>query len=92
MLRGVLGGYRDWREFATGAFYRESAFENIFSFQCPAIYNALKRNADGLRDPVTGEFNGISAADEIEGTPAYIPPKQHERLLAQDASRHWTRQ
>ena len=62
--------------------FRSSDYENTIGFQIPAIYNAMKRAADGLQDPVTGEFNGISAAFEIEGVPAFIPPAQHRQLMA----------
>jgi hypothetical protein len=46
------------------------------------MYNAVKRAADGLKDPVTGEFTGISSAYEMEGIPAFIPPEQQKKLLA----------
>jgi hypothetical protein len=36
----------------------------------------MKRAADGLQDPVTGEFTGISAAFEIEGVSAFLPPQR----------------
>ena len=34
------------------------------------------------KDPITGEFNGISAAYEMEGIPAFIPPEQHKKLIS----------
>jgi hypothetical protein len=67
-LRGVLAGYIDWRSLAGGSSYAEQ----LFGFQVPGLYNALRRNADGLKDPVTGECNGISAAYEIDAIPAFI--------------------
>ena len=47
------------------------------------MYNALKRAADGMQDPVTGECNGISSAYDIEGVPAFIPAAQYKTLLGQ---------
>lgn len=73
-LQGVLGGYLDWRRFMS--FNRSSYSENLFGYQAPGLYNALKRNADGLKNPVTGQCDGISAAYEIEGVAAFISPAQ----------------
>jgi hypothetical protein len=84
-LKGVLGGYEDWRYLAN--YYNSTGFEVTFGFQCPAFYNALKRAADGRKDPVTGECNGISSAYDIEAVPAFIPPSQGKTLLAQPAPR-----
>jgi type VI protein secretion system component Hcp len=81
-MSAVLGGYRNWREFITMAFFRGSDYENTIGFQAPGMYNAVRRAADGLKDPVTGEFTGISAAYEMEGVPAFIPPEQQKKLLA----------
>ena len=82
-IKGVVGGYRDWREISST--YISSTSELYHGFQQPAMYNALKRAADGLKDPITGECNGISSAYDIEGIPAFIPPAQHEALMTQPA-------
>ena len=72
-LMGTLGGYMDWRKFMSGI--ADSASEQLSGLQCPALYNAVKRAADGMKDLVTGECNGISVAYDIEGEPAFIAPK-----------------
>ena len=41
-----------------------------------SLANSACRAADGLKDPETGEFNGLSAAYEMEGLPAFIPSEQ----------------
>ncbi len=71
-IKGVLGGYADWRLMETR--FSTSAVELYMGFQIPAMYNAVKRAADGMKDPITGECNGISTAYDIEGIPAYIAP------------------
>jgi hypothetical protein len=77
-LKGVLAGYLDWRtimEHNTGSYT-----EQLFGYQAPGMYNALKRAADGLKNPATGECDGVSAAYEIDAVPAYIAaaqPKAH---------------
>lgn len=81
-LKAQLGGYRDIREYLAAAFFRSSDYENTIGFQTPGLYNAVKRAADGLKDPVTGEYTGISAAYELEGIPAFIPPGQEKKLIA----------
>lgn len=81
-LTALLGGYRDWREYVSSAFFRSSDYENTIGYQTPAMYNAVRRAADGMPDSDTGEFLGLSAAYDIEGVPAFIPPAQHRRLMA----------
>ena len=81
-ISGLLGGYRDWREYVGMAFFMSSDYENTIGFKAPGMYNAVRRAADGLKDPYTGEFNGISAAYELVGVPAFIPPEQQQSLAA----------
>jgi hypothetical protein len=79
-LRGLLGGYFDWRSYATSVTRRATTWENGAGYQCPAIYNAVRRAADGLKDPVTGQFTAISVAFDIEGVAAFLPPGDRVRL------------
>jgi type VI protein secretion system component Hcp len=81
-MKGIVGGYQDWRELANFWAAAGGGFEAGMGYECPGVYNALKRAADGLKDPVTGEYNGISEAFDIEGVPAFIPPEQRTTLLA----------
>jgi hypothetical protein len=69
-LKGVLAGYLDWHrimEHNTGSYT-----EQLFGYQAPGMYHALKRAADGMKNPVTGECDSISAAYEIDAIPAFI--------------------
>lgn len=79
-ITALLGGYRDWREYLGAAFFRSSDYENTIGFQAPAMYDAVRRAADGLQDPVTGEFTGLSSAYDMEGIAAFIPPSEAQRL------------
>jgi hypothetical protein len=74
-MKATLGGYRDWRQLLAMAFFQASDYENTIGFNAPAMYNAARRAADGLPDPETGTLNGLSAAYEMEGVPAFIPPE-----------------
>jgi hypothetical protein len=75
-LKGLVGGYQDWRR--EMKLYAMSNSESLYGFQCPAMYSALKSAADGMKDPSTGECDGISAAYDIEGVPAFIVPAVHK--------------
>ena len=75
-LSALLGGYRDYRDIyakdtfnvPSGGQSRESTYyQNQIGF-----YYALKRNADGLADPKTGEKTGISAAYRFLAKPAFV--------------------
>jgi hypothetical protein len=80
-MKGVIGGYLDWRKRLVFEIYRAGDYENTVGFQSPAIYNAMKRAADGLQDKATGEFNGISAAFDIEGVSAFVPRTEGKALV-----------
>ncbi len=79
-IKALLGGYHDWRRrFANWS--RARLLEPTMRFQCPGMYHAYKRAADGLPDPVTGENHGISVAYDMDGVRAFIPEKQLNALL-----------
>ncbi len=71
-MKGTIGGYLDWRKRLIWEIFRASDYENTIGMQAPAMYNALKRAADALPDPATGEYRGISAAFDIEGVAAFL--------------------
>jgi hypothetical protein len=83
-LKGVLAGYRDWREIASSNASGYS--EGLFGYQLPGLFYALKRNADGLKDPVTGECNGISTVYEIDGIQSFLAPAPPEAKNVADVS------
>jgi hypothetical protein len=75
-LSGLLGGYRDWRDvYGKDTFDTSSSAgtrETYYHENQVAKYYALKRNADGMRDPKTGQNNGISAAYRFTAIRAYV--------------------
>lgn len=81
-MTGVLGGYRDWREYIGIAFFQKD-WEDSFGYNSPGMYNALRRAADGMQDPDTGEYLGISSAYVLEGIPAFLAPEQEKQLASQ---------
>lgn len=80
-LDGVVGGYLDWRSLAHNAGVN-TFLEVGLGYSVAAVYNAFKRAADGLPDPVTGEMTAVSAAFDIHGVEAYLPPEEERALLS----------
>lgn len=76
-VRGIIGGYADYRNRGYGGYG-----EGLFNFQAPAVYNAMRRHADGLYDPASGEYNGLSMAYEVDTVPAFLTPLPPEALAA----------
>lgn len=79
-LKGLMSGYLDWRK--TMLSMGDSQNEQLSGFQCPGLYHALRAAADGLKNPDTGEYDGISMAYEIEGRAAMIPPSDLARYFS----------
>ena len=55
--------------------------------QCMVVSIDAKRNADGMKNPVTGQNEGISSAYRITAMPAYVCPlsgRQSYHLSADD--------
>jgi type VI protein secretion system component Hcp len=80
-MKGIMGGYRDWREYIAYAFLQKGQYEATIGYDSASMYHAIRSAADGMQDPVTGEYLGISTAWDLEGVSAYIPPEQ-EMILA----------
>ena len=72
--KGLIGGYRDWRELYTeNTFSQDGGQQGIREHEDHvALYYALKRTADGIPDPRTGEKMGISSTYRITAMPAYV--------------------
>ncbi|HME40845.1 MAG TPA: DUF1592 domain-containing protein [Steroidobacteraceae bacterium] len=82
-LEGVLGGYQPWYPIYWSHAKVGYIDERGFGVDAPALYYALRSNADAYPDAKTGENTAISAAYMIEAVPAFIV-----RLgAAKDASR-----
>jgi predicted lipoprotein with Yx(FWY)xxD motif len=70
-LQGFIGGYQPWQDY-----YRYLAIrgEGTGQVDMPGVYYAMKRLADGVPDPATGQNTAISAAYYIEAVPAFVTP------------------
>ena len=67
-LHGIIGGYQPWRDY-----YHYLAVRGEVDGQVdlPGLYYAMKRFADAVPDPVSGEHTAISAAYWTEAVPAF---------------------
>jgi len=75
-LLGLVGGYQPWFNLYYSKANQGYVREYAASLDVPALYYALKRNADYDPDPKTGENRAISSAYVIEAVPAFAidPP------------------
>jgi hypothetical protein len=71
---GFVGGYRNWLDLLSeNTFAQTGAEQGIRDHEdAVGLYYALKRNADGLPDPMTGRNTGISMAYRIKAVPAHV--------------------
>ena len=73
-LKGIVAGYRNWRDlYNQNTFAQDGGQQGIREHEdAVALYYALKRNADGMKNSATGQYEGISAAYRITAMPAYV--------------------
>jgi hypothetical protein len=88
---GFVGGYRNWLDLlAENTFAQTGAEQGIRDHEdAVSLYYALKRNADGMPDPKTGRYTGISMAYRIKALPAHVidPAKPAEVRRPQEDER-----
>jgi hypothetical protein len=72
-LKGYVGGYRPWEPIYRGwVNARGPVIEALTWVQLPAVYYALKRNADYSPKGSKGERTHISYALRVSAIPAYV--------------------
>ncbi len=71
---GLLGGYRNWRDlYAENTFAQDGGQQGVREHEDHvSLYYALRRNADGMYNPKTGKYDGISAAYRLRLTSAFV--------------------
>ncbi len=81
-VEGVIGGYLPW--LTVFYEYGSSGYTSEFMIgvNLPAMYYALRRNADGYPDPKTGQNTRISTAYRVNGAPAFLLTKDEESKLS----------
>jgi hypothetical protein len=73
-LKGIIAGYRNWRDlYNQNTFAQDGGQQGIREHEdAVSLYYALKRNADGMLNPKTGQYDGISSAYRITAVTAYV--------------------
>jgi hypothetical protein len=71
---GLVGGYRDFRDLYTqNVFAQSGGVQGVREHEDHvALYYALRRHADGLLNPKTGRYDGISTAYRLKLVPAFV--------------------
>jgi hypothetical protein len=71
---GLIGGYRNWRDlYAENTFAQDGGQQGTREHEdAVALYYALRRNADGMLNPQTGKYDGISSVYRIRMSSAYV--------------------
>jgi len=81
-VRGTIGGYQPWSTIYYGFADQGHIKEYAGSINLPALYYALKREADFDPDPKTGQNRQISSAYQIEAVPAFVAPSTNRTAQA----------
>jgi len=87
---GLIGGYRNWRDlYAENTFAQDGGQQGIREHEDHvALYYALRRNADGMYNPKTKKYDGISSVYRIKLATAYVvdpgQPMEVPKLLAEE--------
>ncbi|MDX1491881.1 MAG: hypothetical protein R3332_11380 [Pseudohongiellaceae bacterium] len=72
-LEGYVGGYRPWEpEYFGWVNARGPVIESLTWVELPAVYYALRRNADYSPEGANGEKTHISFALRVDALPAYV--------------------
>lgn len=76
--KGLLGAYHDLQLLYQNVMSPPG--EQVNGFSCEAGYYAMKRFADGVPDPETGECTALSVAYHIDAVPAMVIHEPAEQL------------
>lgn len=71
---GLVGGYRDWRDlYAQNVFAQDGGQQGVREHEDHiANYYALRRHADGMYNPKTKRFDGVSTAYRMQLVSAFV--------------------
>jgi len=81
-LKGTLGGYRPLFDVIASFALGGAGSAIIAGIDCAAELATLKKLADGIRDPKTGECTAVSSAMLVEAIPAFVNDKPNRARTA----------
>jgi hypothetical protein len=69
-----LGGYRNWHDlYAENTFAQDGGQQGTREHEdAVSLYYALRRNADGMLNPKTGKYDGISSVYRLRMSAAFV--------------------
>ncbi|MFM5930353.1 MAG: hypothetical protein ACKOPQ_05550 [Novosphingobium sp.] len=71
-VRGMMAGYRPVHDPIISPALGGAGSALVAGIDCAAELAALRKYADGLKDPKTGKCNGISSTQRIAAIPAFV--------------------
>jgi hypothetical protein len=71
-LEGVIGGYRLLFDTFQSAAIGGAGAALVAGIDCAAYLATLRKYADGLRDPATGQCTAVSSAMRMKAVPAFV--------------------
>lgn len=71
-LRGLLGGYRPLFDVIISPAIGGAGAALVAGIDCAAELKTLRKYADGMRDPRTGQCTAISGTQRISAVPAFV--------------------
>lgn len=79
-LKGLVGGYRPLFDAILSPSLGGAGAAIVAGIDCAAELKTLRKYADGMRDPKTGQCTGISSAMQIDAVPAFVNDVQPRQL------------
>ncbi|MBM3756684.1 MAG: hypothetical protein FJW38_22200 [Acidobacteria bacterium] len=72
--KGLVGGYRDWRDlYSQNVFAQDGGQQGVREHEDHiANYYALRRHADGMYNPKTKRYDGVSTAYRMQLVSAFV--------------------
>ena len=71
-LKGLVGGYRPLIDVIISPALGGAGSALVAGIDCAAELATLKKYADGMRDPESGQCHGISSAMRLSAVPAFV--------------------
>jgi hypothetical protein len=85
--KGMLAGYIAASDVDLTPHAKQESAEMI-GYDCPTFAQAVKRYADGFKDPKTGQCTALSTAFNIQAIPAFVIHPDDAKKTAEAAQSH----
>jgi hypothetical protein len=79
-LQGMVGGYKPLFDAILSPALGGAGSAIVAGIDCAAELKTLRKYADGMRDPKTGQCTGISSAMQVSAVPAFVNDVQPRQM------------